>query len=208
MQKFSIEKALRFGWDTVQKNLVFLVGVVLFMALISYFPLIIEMYARERVGGYLILFRIVSSFLQVVMSMGLIRISLRFVDNQEADTKDLFSCFHLFFRYLIASIIFAVFVLLGLVLLIIPGIILALKFQFYDYFIIDKELGIMESIERSGKITEGALWELFLFTLVLFGINILGALCFIVGLLVTIPISMVAMAHVYRQLQTRFDSQI
>ena len=94
-----------------------------------------------------------------------------------------------------------------ILLLLVSGIILALKFQFYDYFIIDKELGIAESIERSGKITEGALWELFLFAIVLIGINILGALCFGVGLLVTIPISMVAMAHVYRQLQTRFDSQ-
>ena len=207
MQKFSIEKALRFGWDTVQKNLVFLVGVILFMVLVSYFPLIIERYAREKVGDYLILIRIVSSFLQVVMSMGLIRISLRFVDNQEAETRDLFSCFHLFFRYLFASIIFAVFVLLGLVLLIVPGIILALKFQFYDYFIIDKELGIVESIEKSGKITEGALWELFRFAIILIGINILGALCFGVGLLVSIPTSMLAMAHVYRQLLTRFDSQ-
>lgn len=207
MQKFSIEKALRFGWDTVQKNLVFLVGVILFMVLVSYFPLIIETYAREKVGDYLILIRIVSSFLQVVMSMGLIRISLRFVDNQEAGTSDLFSCFHLFFRYLFASIIFAVFVLLGLALLIVPGIILALKFQFYDYFIIDKELGIVEAIEKSGKITEGALWELFRFAIILIGINILGVLCFGVGLLVTIPTSMLAMAHVYRQLLTRFDSQ-
>jgi uncharacterized membrane protein len=206
MQIFSIEKALRFGWNTVQKNLVFLVGVVLFMVLVSYFPLIIETYARERVGDYLILMRIVSSFLQVVMSMGLIRISLRFVDNQQAGTNDLFSCFHLFFRYLFASIIFAVFVLLGLALLIVPGIILALKFQFYDYFIIDKELGIMESLERSGKITEGALWELFRFAITLIGINILGALCFGVGLLVTIPTSMLAMAHVYRQLLTRFET--
>jgi len=45
------------------------------------------------------------------------------------------------------------------------------------------------------------------FAIILIGINMLGALCFFVGLLVTIPISMVAMAHVYRQLQTRFDSQ-
>ncbi len=206
MQKFSIEKALRFGWSTVQKNLVFLAGVILFMMLIIYLPLIIEMYAREKVGDYLVLIKIVTSFFQVVMSMGVIRISLRFVDNQEAGTSDLFSCFHLFFRYLFASIIFAVFVFLGLLLLIVPGIILALKFQFYDYFIIDKELGVMESLERSGKITEGALWELFRFAIILIGINILGALCFGVGLLVTIPTSMLAMAHVYRQLLTRFET--
>jgi uncharacterized membrane protein len=207
MRKFSLEEALRFGWETLKKYPAFLVGVVLFLALINYAPILIETYAREKVGDYLIPFRIVFTIFQVILNMGVLRITLLYVDGEQAEPRDLFACAHLFFTYFAASLVFVLFVFLGLLLFIIPGVVLALKFQFYDYFIIDKKAGIMESIEKSGKLTEGVLMDLFLFALALFGINLLGFLFVGIGLLVTMPISMVARAHVYRQLESKLQSQ-
>lgn len=48
--------------------------------------------------------------------------------------------------------------------------------------------------------TKGSWLSLFLLGVVLAVINIVGALLLMIGLLVTIPISMLAMVHVYRTL--------
>jgi len=42
--------------------------------------------------------------------------------------------------------------------------------------------------------------DLFLFNLLLILINLLGAICLLIGLFVTIPTTMVAWAFVYRRL--------
>jgi uncharacterized membrane protein len=91
----------------------------------------------------------------------------------------------------------------GLILLIVPGIYLGLKYQFFSYLIVDKELGVLDSLKESSQITQGVKWQLFGFSLALIGINILGALAFGIGLLVTIPLTVVAHVFVYRKLSTR-----
>ena len=57
-------------------------------------------------------------------------------------------------------------------------------------------------MKSSWNILKGYKWKLFLIMLVCGLINILGLLCLIVGLLVTIPIGMVAVACVYHRLRT------
>ena len=43
-------------------------------------------------------------------------------------------------------------------------------------------------------------WDLFVFGLLLIGLNIVGALALLIGLLITIPTTMIAVASVYRKL--------
>ena len=91
-------------------------------------------------------------------------------------------------------------VAVGLILLIIPGIYLAIKYQFFSFLIVDKNMGIMESFKKSEEMTQGVKMNLLLFSLALAGINILGALVFLVGLIVTIPTTVMATVYVYRKL--------
>ncbi|HEY6021129.1 MAG TPA: hypothetical protein VIY48_14845 [Candidatus Paceibacterota bacterium] len=61
--------------------------------------------------------------------------------------------------------------------------------------------GIVDSLRKSAIITHGVKWKLLGFLIVLGLLNILGAIVFLVGLLVTIPISMIAVSHVYTKLR-------
>ena len=106
----------------------------------------------------------------------------------------------LFSKYILSLIIYGLIVLAGLILLIIPGIIWAIKFQFFGYFIVDKGLGPIESLKQSAKITKDTKWTLFLFGLLSGLINLLGALLLLVGLFATVPTTMMAKAFVYRKL--------
>ena len=56
-----------------------------------------------------------------------------------------------------------------------PGIIFALMFMFSTFIVIDRELGPIEAMKESHRITHGHKWKLLGFSLLLVLINLLGA---------------------------------
>lgn len=199
-QKFSIGEAIEFGWNITKFNLGFFIVLLIIAGLILIIPGTFSQLTRHNAPGLSIILSIGSFVLQLIIGMGLIRIALRFYDNEKAEFSDLFCCLHLFFKYLLGSILYGLIVSAGMILLIIPGIIWAIKFYFFGYLIVDKGLGPIEALKRSSAITDGVKWDLLLFGLLIFGINLIGAIPFFLGWFVTIPIAMVATAFVYRKL--------
>jgi uncharacterized membrane protein len=53
----------------------------------------------------------------------------------------------------------------------------------------------------SWEMTRGSCWNLFVFSLLLGVINILGMIALFIGLLITVPLSVVAIGYVYRRLE-------
>jgi hypothetical protein len=204
--KFSMGEAIEFGWNITKNNIGFFIGLLIIAGLILIIPGTLSRLTKHNAPGLSIIFSIASFVLQIIIGMGLIRIALKFHDNEKAEFSDLFCCLHLFFKYLLGSVLYGLIVSAGMILLIIPGIIWAIKFYFFSYLIVDKGLGPIEALKRSSAITDGAKWDLFLFGLLLFGINLIGAIPFFLGWFVTIPITMIAMAFVYRKLLSETDA--
>jgi uncharacterized membrane protein len=71
--------------------------------------------------------------------------------------------------------------------------------QFSQYLVIDKNMGPIDAIKKSWSMTKGHTWDLFLLLLVVIVLIAIGAALLGVGLLVTLPISTVAVAYVYRK---------
>jgi uncharacterized membrane protein len=90
----------------------------------------------------------------------------------------------------------------GFLLLIVPGVIFALKYSQTRFLIIDKHMKPMEAVRESARLTKGKRGKIFGFALLLLLINILGALALLVGLLFTIPLSLIATAVLYKSLTT------
>ena len=127
-------------------------------------------------------------------------IALKVIDGQKPKLEDLYKSYPLFVNYLLASILVGLMVVAGLILLVIPGIYLALKYQFTLFLVVDKKMKVMDAIKKSGEMTEGKLMDLLGLALVAILITMLGALALGVGLLVSTPVTMLAYAYVYRQL--------
>jgi hypothetical protein len=199
-RKFSKGEAVRFGWNTAKSNIGFFIGLIIIVALINVVPLLVEGAVGEEAGALALIVSLASWVLDIEVTMGLIRVALRFCDGEKGRLSDLFSCFPLFFKYVFASILYGLISSIGVLLLIIPGIIWSVKYQFFGYFIVDKGVGPVEALKGSSRVTKGAKWDLFVFSILLGLINFLGALCLGVGLLLTIPLAMVAQAFVYRKL--------
>lgn len=143
---------------------------------------------------------LISVAIGMFIELGLTTFSLRAHDSVENVTlNDLWNPAP-FVYYVVGQILVGIIVIVGLLLLIVPGVIASLALMFTSFLIVDKGMGPIEALKESARITKGHRMALFLFVLAMVGINILGFLALIVGLLVTIPVSMLALVHVYRAL--------
>jgi uncharacterized membrane protein len=136
--------------------------------------------------------------------MGIMRMILRFVDGDRGELVDLFATFPLLINYILATIVVGIIVMVGMLFFVIPGIILGIRLQMYTWAIVDKQVGPIEALQQSWEMTRGSAWNLFLLGLLLGLINMLGMLALGVGMLVTGPLSMVAIGHAYRKLETAY----
>lgn len=198
-QKFSKKEAISFGWQTMKDNFWFFVVLLTIIALIIAMPEIILHFVKD-ILVLVIFINIVSVILSLIIDLGLYKISLKFYDKEKVKLSDLFACWPLLFKYLIATILYILIVTGGSILLIVPGIIWGIKYQFYGYLIVDKGLRPIAALKKSGQITKGAKWNLFLLGLLFAGITILGILILIIGLFAALPTILIASAFVYRKL--------
>jgi hypothetical protein len=81
---------------------------------------------------------------------------------------------------ILANLLAAALVIIGLFALIIPGIIIACRLSFVAYIVMDKKVDPIEAVEMSWRLTKGHGWTIFFMGFVSIFIAILGLmLCFI-----------------------------
>jgi uncharacterized membrane protein len=197
---FSKKEAISYGFKLAKENLFFFITlfviVILTVAVISGLR-IATAHAHTLLLAFVLW--LLQTVIDLVIGIGLIQITLKFIDNKKPKYKDLFY-YQPIVNYFLVALLTGLIVLGGFILLIIPGIYFALRLKFAVYLVIDKNLGPVEAIKKSWKITKGNVWNLFFFGILLGLINILGFICLIVGLFITIPLSMLATTFVYRKL--------
>lgn len=198
---FSRGEAIRFGYEKAKENLFFFVVLFLIWIAVSaiYGALYFAVITQSGTEGYFLL-NLVNWVFSSIITLGMVSISLKLVENKKPAYKDLFFLdWKLIFVYVIANLVRSIAIFVGFILLIVPGIIIAIKLQFIDYLIVDKKMGF-ESINKSWEMTKGVKWNLFVFGILLCLINVLGFLALLLGLFITLPLSMVATAYVYKKL--------
>lgn len=110
-----------------------------------------------------------------------------------------------FAYYFLGVLVSTIFIVLGFVALIVPGIMLAVRFSMLAFILVEKEVGPLEACRQSAKLTRGNRWKLLGFFVAAFFFNLLGLLCLVVGLLYTIPVTRIAMAVIYKKLRDAKD---
>lgn len=199
---FSINVAVSYGWDSAKKHWGFLIVCILIMIAVNAVPSLLSsmLMTHDRPNIVTFVIQIIGWVLQMAVSLGIIGVALKLYDKKKAVYSNMLDYFQLIIPYFLGSIIYIVIVVVGLILLVIPGIVWAIKFRYYTYFMVDRRLGPIDALRASSKITEGVKWKLFFLGIVLALINLVGALLLLAGLLFTIPLSLMAEVYVYRKL--------
>jgi uncharacterized membrane protein len=200
---FNGKEALKYGWEQTKKNILFFTLLLVATFIIS---LILNFITLQLTGEKLNVISGIIAFLfniiKLIIPLVFIKISLNFYDIQKADFQSVQTSLALFFKFILGSLFYWLIIACGIFLLLVPGIIWGVKFQYFGYLIIDKGLHPIEAIKKSAEITNGNRTNLFWFNIKLILINLLGALFFGVGVIITLPATMIALAHVYRQLDS------
>ncbi len=112
----------------------------------------------------------------------------------------LFKGFNFFVPALVASLIIGLFTFLGVLACIIGALVVAAMYQFTYFFIFDKKMDFWPAMQASHAIVKQDYVGFTLFIFVLGLLHIVGLLCCIVGIFVTIPIQFVATTIAYKEL--------
>ncbi|EKE11756.1 MAG: hypothetical protein ACD_15C00027G0005 [uncultured bacterium] len=202
-KKFSIEEAISAGWEILKNNFWFILGLQMIVFALNLFPELADFVFEDFSSMEIPLLMIGVGFfiLQIIVNIGMIKIFLGLHDKkQERNVGDLFSGVDHFLDYIIGGIVYVVIVAVGFILLIVPGIIWSIKYQFFAYLIIDKNMGPLEALKESARMTKGQKMNLFIFSLVAILLNLAGLLFVGIGLLVTVPLTSLAVVYIFRKL--------
>jgi hypothetical protein len=105
-----------------------------------------------------------------------------------------------FVPLMLASLVSTLLTCLGLILLLLPGIYLAVSWQFTYALVIDKQMAFWPAMEVSRRVITARWWSMF--GLLLLGgiICLLGVLLLIVGVVFAMPVAIGALLFAYEDL--------
>jgi len=176
------------AWDLVKPHWLPLGGMFLIVTALSAIP-----YA----GGCLML--IVGSTLYV----GINRAVLGMLAGRPPTIEMLFSGFDRFAQALAASLVASILIGFGILLLIVPGVILALMWMFTNLVIAETNQDFWTAMQTSADLTKGYRWHLLGLALAMIPVALLGLLVCCIGIVIAEAVCFTALALAYRFLQAR-----
>ncbi len=106
----------------------------------------------------------------------------------------------LFGPFLVAAILQGLITFVGYLLCIIPGIIAAFLLWFTPFFVIDRHMAPTDALSASFNLVKSHAGVLVLFGIVSVVVYFAGAIVCLVGLLVSIPVVLIATAYMYKRM--------
>ena len=129
--------------------------------------------------------------------MGNFIVSAKLLHGQTPEFRDFFAGFQYFLPLLLLSLVAGLFIGIGTLLLIIPGVYLLVAYMFASYLVVDRRLDFWPAMELSRRTVNPRWFGYFAFVLLVVLLNLAGAVALGVGLLVTIPLSFCAVTAAY-----------
>lgn len=199
--KFSISEVAGTSWKFTKSQIWVLAGMFLAYCVVTGILNLIT-------SSSYVLNLLVQLIIGSLFTLGFIRNMFQTMDGEEPQFSAYGQEARKFLHYLVANILYSIIVCIGIVLLIIPGIYLAIRLQFFQQYIVSEErCSAIDALKKSWELTQGQAMPLFLLALVQIGLTLLGLILLVVGLFVAIPLIVMMQCYVFRQL-TMDNSQL
>jgi uncharacterized membrane protein len=182
-----------FAWGYI----LFILVIVAISTLLSQLPAPLGMRGDEGsfAGGNLI-FNIISP----ALGAGFYVVSFQIARNRPKNFSDFFGGFKKFLPLFLTSLVSTIFIVIGLILLIIPGIYLGVSYMFAQLLVIDKNMNFWSAMDTSRKLISKRWFSFFGLSIILGFLILAGFLLLGVGALVTIPLATCVLAAAYEDI--------
>jgi uncharacterized membrane protein len=139
---------------------------------------------------------------------GLCYAYLKAARGDKLEIKDMFTSFQNYWNAVLASLLVTVIVVVGFILIIIPGFFFFCKLSFTPFLVVDRKMEVIEAVKASWKMTKGYGWKVFLIGLLGIPIAIAGAICLGVGIIIAGMWIMMALASLYHSVSTSDETAV
>ena len=197
-----MSQAVGFAWPAFRKHYRFF-SVVLLTVFAAWIALEIVVIAGQRFGILLWAiahFAFLSFFASV--EIGVVQACLELYDGNDLKIADAFAHWSLGLKFLVGQIFFLLIVVVGLMLLIVPGVYLGVRYALFGFCMAEAqaETDLRRSFHQSAILSAGVWTGLFEVLAALLLFNVLGACLLGLGLFITVPLSALVTTGIYRQL--------
>jgi len=203
----SIRQAFNFAWPIFKKRFALFTAVLLTI-FGAWVALEIVVIAGQRFGillwiGMHLAFLIFVAGLEV----GLLQVCLALYDGEEPTLADSFAHLALGPKFLAGQTLYLLAALIGLLLLVVPGVYLGVRYALFGFCMAAGETNLVRSFQQSAILSTGEQGYLLRVLFVLFVLNVVGASLLGLGLFITVPVSLLMMTAVYRKLSIPMIAQ-
>lgn len=124
---------------------------------------------------------------------------LKAVRGERFEIQDMFAVFQRnYWNAVAANVVVGLIVAIGIVMLIVPGIIFAVRLAFVPYLVIDREMELTEALNKSWEMTKGYGGQIFLMGILSFFIAIGGLIVLFFGVIISMIWIRTAFATMYQ----------
>jgi uncharacterized membrane protein len=143
---------------------------------------------------------IIPIILTAPLTVGFSSMFLKAARGERAQLGDIEEGFSRFFDAILAMIFVGIIVIIGFILLIIPGIIVLVWYMYTPVVMADKKCGFSEAMSESKRVAKKDFWGSLFLGITFVIINAIGGALVVVWIL-TIPLTYGALVLGYRELQ-------
>lgn len=191
------------GWQLLKSAFWPLLAVVVIYMLIDTIP---DLFDRK--DTYSPFSMLLSIFLSGPIAMSLEWVFLRAARREAFRISDVFAVFERGYWNAVGGFVLkSIIIIGGFLLLIVPGIIFAIRLSFVELLIIDRKMGPIEAIRESWDMTHGHGMTIFLMGLLAIPIVLLGLLALMIGIFVAMVWIYAASTVLYLTIHQSQDSQ-
>jgi len=155
---------------------------------------------QSVIGVLSVVFQIVITVVALPMGFAIMIMAMRHANRKSVSAGEIFRHFDVIGSLFVAYLIQTIFVIIGLLLLVLPGIYLMFAYMYAMPLIVEKKMGPWQALETSRKTLTRVWFRFFGFMLLITLINLLGVIPIGLGMIWTIPWSVLAMAMVYQKI--------
>jgi uncharacterized membrane protein len=148
----------------------------------------------------MVLNNIISVLVLTPLWAGILMMGIRRSVGLEIAVADVFGQYGKVLPLFFTTVLMYLLILIGFVLLIIPGIYLTFAYLLAIPLVADRNMGPWEALETSRKVVSKHWFSVFGLSLLLLVVMVIGALALGIGLLWAIPAAMIAIGIAYRNM--------
>lgn len=179
---------------------VFVISMLILFA--SWVALELAVVALHRFGIVVwLILHLVFLLLFSSLIVGCHRIALKAADGQTPDLTDLTALLERGPTFLLAFCIYSVAVVAGLVLLVVPGIYVAVRYALFGQVLATRPASALEALRDAAALSHGRWWTICGTMLIALLLNLAGLALLGLGLIVTFPVTLLATSSLYLSLQ-------